>query len=477
MSILSQSKHLDSEDIKDLILIIDLAFDQVTIADNKGFITKVYKPPEITFGIHDMVGMNVRDLEKAGVLSKSITLTVLNSKKQETFIQDIQNGKRIMATAIPIFDENKNLKKVITFSRDITLCHDLEKRLRESEEMISWYQKEIVRIRNVELCDLIWRSDIMKKVIEITYQVAYTDATVTIYGESGVGKSLLAKFLHKISNRSDNPFITINCGAIPENLIESELFGYEKGAFTGAIKEGKPGYFEFANTGTVFLDEIGDMPLQLQVKLLHVIQDREVYRIGGLKPTKLDIRIITASKKNLRDEVSKGSFREDLFYRLNVIPITIPPLRQRKEDIPVMVEKFLDKYGIRYHKRKTLSPFIMDMVMKHDWPGNVRELENYIERLVIICNSDVISENDLPKTFLEEICRNEFSIPVLPNETMSFKRIKESAEKQLIIEASKNMKSTRQLAQLLGVNQSTIVRKLKKYKIDIDSLKKPVQHE
>lgn len=469
MSVLSQSNHLNPEDIKDLMLIISLAFDQVTISDNKGFIKKVYNPPEITFGIPDIVGMNVRDLEKAGVLSKSITLTAINSKKQETFIQDIQNGKRIMATAVPIFDKNNNLKKVITFSRDITLCSDLEKRLRESEEMISWYQKEIVRIRNVELDEFIWRSDTMKKVIEIVHQVAHTDATITIYGESGVGKSLLAKLIHKNSNRSSNPFISVNCGAIPDNLIESELFGYAKGAFTGAVKEGKPGYFEYANTGTVFLDEIGDMPLQLQVKLLHVIQDREVYRIGGLKSTKLDIRIITASNKNLREEVSKGSFREDLFYRLNVIPITIPPLRERKEDIPVMVEYFLDKFSIRYHKRKKLSPMIMDMIMKYNWPGNVRELGNYIERLVIICNSDVINENDLPNSFLEEICGNEI-LPVLPNEPMSLKKVKELTEKQMIIEASKNLKSTRQLARLFGVNQSTIVRKLKKYNIEFDLL-------
>ena len=468
MSVLSQLSHLNPEDIKDLMLIIGLAFDQVTISDNKGFIKKVYNPPEITFGIRDMVGMNVKDLEKNGVLSKSITLTAINSKKQETFVQDINNGKRIMATAVPIFDNNNDLKKIITFSKDITHCSDLEKRLRESEEMISWYQKEIVRIRNVELDDFIWRSDTIKKVIEMAHQVAYTEATVTIYGESGVGKSLLAKFIHKNSNRRSNPFISVNCGAIPENLIESELFGYAKGAFTGAVREGKPGYFEHANTGTVFLDEIGDMPLHLQVKLLHVIQDREVYRIGGLNPTKLDIRLITASNKNLREEVSKGSFREDLFYRLNVIPITIPPLRERKEDIPVMVEYFLDKFSIRYHKRKKLSPMIMDKIMKCNWPGNVRELENYIERLVIICNSDIITENDLPNSFLEEICGNEI-LPVLPKDAMSLKEVKEITEKQMIIEACKNSKSTRQLARLFGVNQSTIVRKLKKYNIDFNS--------
>jgi transcriptional regulator with PAS, ATPase and Fis domain len=232
-------------------------------------------------------------------------------------------------------------------------------------------------------------------------KVAVTTTTVLITGETGTGKELVAHAIHRNSNRRDNPFIKINCAAISENLLESELFGYEKGAFTGAVST-KPGRFELADRGTLFLDEIGELPLDMQVKLLRVIQDHEFERVGGLKTIKVDVRLLAATNRNLFQEVKNGRFREDLFYRLNVFPLHLTPLRERKEDVPVLVEYFLEKFNRKLEKEiKAIDGPVMDLFIKYEWPGNIRELENIIERLVLIASGNTISMDDIPPEIAE----------------------------------------------------------------------------
>ncbi|MBM7615886.1 sigma-54 interaction domain-containing protein [Alkaliphilus hydrothermalis] len=301
----------------------------------------------------------------------------------------------------------------------------------------------------------------MGEVLHTASNVASVISTVLILGESGVGKEVVAKLIHKLSKRNDKALISINCGAIPENLIESELFGYETGAFTGAQRKGKAGLIELAHEGTLFLDEVGELPLNLQVKLLRVIQEKKLMRLGGLSETEVDVRIIAATNKNLFKMVQEGKFRSDLYYRLNVVPIEIPPLRKRRADIIPLCYYFIEKYNRKYRCNKELTPEVEDIFKRYSWPGNVRELENVIERLVVTTQMDEIDEKNLPLFFIEdnqsvyERVKLEGIIPL--------KEAFEALERKLIERAYKKYKNTYEMAEALGVNQSTVVRKIHKY--------------
>jgi transcriptional regulator with PAS, ATPase and Fis domain len=297
--------------------------------------------------------------------------------------------------------------------------------------------------------------------MEIVARVASFDVSVLITGESGVGKEVIANAIHQQSQRSKGPLIKVNSGAIPETLLESELFGYDHGAFTGARKQGKPGMFELANEGTLFLDEIGDIPYSLQGKLLRALQDREIMRIGGVKPTPVDVRIVAATNKNLEEMVKKGTFRDDLYYRLNVVAIDIPPLRERKEDIPMFVLHFLEKMNKKHQHNKHISPEVIDALMLYSWPGNVRELENVVERMIIMTEGDEITMKHLPIQIKSHIAPEAMSVIG----DSSFKTTIEQTEKQLLKQALQNHKSTREIAKVMKINQSTVVRKLKKYNL------------
>jgi len=268
-----------------------------------------------------------------------------------------------------------------------------KKNLEEEKRALEAELRRVYEKLHVE--GIVGRSREIISVLELVHRVAPTNATVLLRGESGVGKEVFARAIHFLSPRADKPFIAINCGAIPENLLEAELFGYEKGAFTGAYSS-KKGKFELANGGTLFLDEIGELPLQLQVKLLRAIQEKEIERLGGSKPVKVDVRIIAATNRDLESMVREGKFREDLYYRLNVVPIFIPPLRERREDIPVLVQHFLEKFKKEYNKEVSISPEVMDAFIGYEWKGNVRELQNVVERMVILDADGVLTEEDLP---------------------------------------------------------------------------------
>ena len=307
----------------------------------------------------------------------------------------------------------------------------------------------------------------IQKVFELIEKVADTDSTVLITGESGTGKELIAKAIHYNSYRRDNPMVVINCGAIPEALLESELFGHERGAFTGAHKS-RIGRFELANEGTIFLDEIGDMSPNLQVKLLRVLQEQKFERVGSTRTIKVDIRIIAATNKNLISAVNKSTFREDLYYRLNVIPIKVPPLRHRKSDIPLLVDFFLKKFNEEKRKYvKEFSPEAMDALRQYDWRGNVRELENLVERVIILANGDEIELEDIPASMkgrARTIESLEATIP--PKDGIPFDHAVEEYEKRLILQAlSETDWITTKAAKLLNINRTTLIEKMKKKRL------------
>lgn len=308
---------------------------------------------------------------------------------------------------------------------------------------------------------IIIESSRMKEIESIIKKISHVDSTVLLLGESGVGKSMLAKFIHKLSNRFNKPFVSINCGSIPESLMESELFGYEPGTFTGGKKEGKIGLFEAANEGTIFFDEIAELPLNLQTKLLEVLQERKFRKVGGTEYKYVNIRIITATNKDLLALTKQKLFREDLFYRLNVIPITIPPLRERKEDIPKLVNSFLEKYNNKYGLYRQIDNDTMHYLTNSNWPGNIRELENYIERVVVTNTTTPL--NDMLNIYQGVEIIGE---KILVTDLIPLKKAKKMLEKELISKAYKLYGSTYKAAKALKVDQSTIAKKIKEYSIE-----------
>ena len=341
---------------------------------------------------------------------------------------------------------------------------------------------------NLELksLNIIGESKPIRDVFDVVARAAGSQSTVMIYGESGTGKELIARALHMNSPRASKPFIAVNCGAIPHELLESELFGYEKGSFTGAVNT-RIGRMELANQGTIFFDEIGDMPNSLQVKLLRVLAEREIDRIGSTKPTPIDIRVITATHRNLEESIKEGSFREDLFYRLNIIPINLPPLRERKTDIPLLAEHFLKRFN-QTAIPKTISDEAMQFLVNYSWPGNIRELANFIERMVVLSIGSTITPRDLPEKvlgdtpkekwqpseedeqgnpaqILQQSLRQAFHVGI-PEEGINLKKTVEEFEKELLLEAlEKTGWVKNKAANLLGLNRTTLVEKLKKMKI------------
>jgi transcriptional regulator with PAS, ATPase and Fis domain len=304
---------------------------------------------------------------------------------------------------------------------------------------------------------------VMEKILNIAQRVAATESTVLIMGESGTGKELVARYIHAHSRRSNNPFIAVNCGAIPADLLESEMFGHKRGAFTGAVGS-RMGMFQLANGGTIFLDEVGEMTQQLQVKLLRVLQEREIRPVGADRTIKVDVRVIAASNRDLATEVERGRFREDLFYRLQVIPVVLPPLRERRSDIPILVQYFLDKYNGKGEGRPCrIADDAMVHLWEYDWPGNVRELENLIERLVILSDDGVIRVDNLPPNIRSFISEKKIPRPTLTEEGIDLNQAVEEFEYRLIDEALRRTKGNKQAAaRLLGLKRTTLVAKLRR---------------
>jgi PAS domain S-box-containing protein len=461
------SKELDLfKNMKNwLDTVIDSSYDGLWICDHEGKVIRVNRASERINSVkpEEVIGKNVRDLMGEGLFDKSVTLEVLKRKTSVTMIQQIKGGKRILVTGNPIFNENGDVAFVLTNERDITELDHLRSQLQETQALAKRYISKLseLEMKGVDLSNIIFRSEEMEKTVEMTLRVSQVGSTVFLLGESGVGKGMIAKLIHKHSDRSSGPFIRVDCVGIPDSLIESELFGYEKGAFTGARTEGKLGFFELANKGTLFLDEIGEIPLTSQSKLLSFLEDHQIIRVGGTKPREVDVRVIAATNKNIEEMVSSKLFRQDLYYRLNVIPIHIPPLRERRADILPLVFHFLEKFNKAYQKNKRLSPEAVDTLSRYDYPGNTRELANLIERLVVVSENDHIEVRDLPSTVTGYVSKT-VPYPFL-SENIPLKDALERCQGLIIERAIKKCGSQREAAKILKIDQSTISRKIKRY--------------
>ncbi len=450
---------------KDMEDILESFYDGIGIIDQNGTLLRVNTSYERITGLskkNNNVGRNVRQLEEEGSVSKAVALMVLEQKKPVTIVQRINTGKEILITGNPVFDEKGHVYRVVCNIRDINelnILRELNGQDEKNREAL-----ELKELRAKQLCHdvLIYKSRAMQKIFELTLKVAKVDSNVLITGDSGVGKEIIAKIIHKASPRAQKSFLQINCGAIPENLLESELFGYAGGAFTGAKSKGKMGYFELSDGGTLLLDEIGELPLNLQVKLLRAIQEREIFRVGGTTPYKFDVRIITATNKNLEEMVLSGLFRADLFYRLNVVPISIPQLSERIDDIIPLAVHFIEKFNEKYKTNKRFEPEVLLAFEQHKWPGNVREMENLIERLVIIIDDEVIGLHHLPIINNDQVASG-LNIEVL--NPIPLRAASEILEKKLILKALQLFGSTRKAAKILGVSHPTVIRKAQKYNL------------
>ncbi|MGE7185550.1 sigma-54 interaction domain-containing protein [Peribacillus sp. NPDC006672] len=417
----------------------------------------------------ELIGRSVFELEKEGVFKPSVTKMVLDKKQNVNVIQDVGDGKGVAAGHL-ILDENGELKYAIAFGYDIPDFdyYSSKIKIEELESTLRFYLHELQKlktklVRTKEVPSFIGQSkvhDILKETIE---KVAGVKTTVIITGETGVGKTLIAERIHDLSEQKDRPFIHLNCAAIPESLLESELFGYKKGAFTGANANGKAGLVKLAENGTLFLDEIGDLPLHLQPKLLQLLQNKTYMPIGASDMVKADVRIITATNCNLENMVKEGKFRADLYYRLHILPIHVPPLRERKEDIFYLLQHNLERFNFLHNHKRTFSTKLVEMLQNYHLPGNVRELENIVEQLVIMAKGDVISIDDLPKRLVVSAFEQE--IPISPNEGNSLHEVLERVETRMITHAFHHYKTTRDAAKALGVSQSLFMRRLAKYAI------------
>lgn len=460
---LDHTRRLSSE----LTAIIESSFDGIYVTDGNAKTIRVNQAYERITGIKagEVVGRTMHDLVAERFFNQSVTLKVLESGRSESIVQKVRTGKTVMVTGTPFVDDTGRISLVVTNVRDVTELHRLQRELKTMESLQTRYREELQRLKGAAAgtSRYIIQSKKMTDVYELAMRLAQVDSTVLIQGESGVGKEVVADMIHTNSSRKDKAFLKISCAAIPEHLLESELFGYSPGAFTGASKKGKAGLFEMANQGTLLLDEIGEMPLSLQAKLLRVVQEKQCLRIGSSEPVDVDVRIIAATNRDLEAMVNRKTFRKDLFFRLNVVPLHVPPLRERKEAIVSFVRHFLERCNKKYGFSKQIDSNAMDMFYNYSWPGNVRELENLVERVVVVTPGDMIGLENLPSHMGSQICRDPGSLLTHGSLKASLAEIEKSIIKEVLLEH----RSTRKAARILGVDQSTVVRKAKRYQIDL----------
>ncbi len=480
--------------------IFNASFDEVFVTDGNGVTLRVNEATERLYGLSqkELVGKTVYELERQRVFYPSVTAMALREKKRLTILQTTLDGRRLLTTANPVFDQEGQIIQVISNAKDMS---DVPLTGGQIADFSGISAASPASPGSAGRAAIAASSPAMQTVLALVHKVAQTDALILLLGETGAGKDLMAEFIHQCSRggrRARGPqgaFVRVDCAAIPDTLLESELFGYERGAFTGAKKEGKHGHIELAEGGTLFLDEIGEIPLHLQGKLLHVLQQRTFIRIGGTRRISVNARIIAASNRDLAQMVEAGTFRADLYYRLNVVPIRIPPLRERKEDIVALARTLLSKFADRHHlTRKTLHQDALDCLLAYAWPGNVRELENLMERLAITVDEEIITREHLPDAMrkpwpracaadekrvaggaayaTDEKCvvaraADEGRVAagadddILTPEPLAAQMAK--FEKEVFARAARRFPSTYAIAKELEISQPTVVRKLKRY--------------
>ena len=435
--------------------------DDMMLSDAEGVILWVSENYEKNFGFAhgSIVGKSAFDLEQDGTFDPCITAEVLRQKKKITTTQTINRvHKNVMTVGIPLFDKGGALKYAVCFNTvSMEQINVIQQNYRNLQNSLQQYTQEIAELRiRATSTSIVVKSAAMQRLWTLIQNTANTKANILITGETGVGKSAIAKAIHNMSSRANGPFIEVNCAVLHENLIESELFGYEKGAFTGAASGGKIGKIELANHGTLFLDEIGELPHHIQSKLLQLIQEKTIERLSGTRRIELDFRLLVATNRNLEEEVQRGLFRSDLFYRLNVIRIHIPPLRQRPEDILPLAHQFLERFCGEYGKQLALSPRFVAFLEQYPWPGNVRQLENLMERLVITAQDPILDVTALPVEFTG-------GDTPLPAPTGTLAERMDAFEGQIIRDSYRRCGTTVAVAKELGISQATAARKIAKY--------------
>ncbi|MFY4776608.1 sigma-54 interaction domain-containing protein [Metabacillus sp. RGM 3146] len=453
----SNSKHAEilEFDKEVLLNILNYSSDEIYILNMDLEIIYVNKMCEQHYGLRqkEVIGKHNDYFLEKGYWTPSVIPLVLEKKNTVTLSQTTHTGKELITTAIPIFNPvNGQMDFIFITAREKNYISIFQQ---------STQEKKISHNAQILPKSFLTIDDQMSAIIEFCKKVAPVDTNILIQGESGTGKGVLAKYIHDLSNRKNGPFLAINCAAIPEDLLESELFGYSNGAFTGALKNGKIGLLETANKGTIFLDEIGEISLKFQTKLLQVLQDHSFFPVGGREQKKVDVRIIAASNRNLLEMVNTKQFREDLYYRLNVIDIQIPPLRNRKNDIPLLTDYFLTKFNHKYQVNRSISPSVLDVFTTYHWPGNIRQLENIMERLVITSES-MIQLDDLPPQLLpvKKTIHSRQADDSLPT-------ILEETERKLIIDSYSKHKSSRKVAKDLSISQTKAVKLIRKYCVNV----------
>ena len=447
---------------QDLLGMIDRSYDAVCIADGQSRILLLNQAFEKVMGIpiREIIGRKILDLVDEGFTDTAATKRVLETGEQATVSINTRNGRQVLSTGVPVYGPNKRIRRVYCNLRDITDLIRLREQYSVTQKMASRYLHELQNLRTSQAAEarFVTRNQKMLQLLELSMRMAQVDSSLLFTGESGTGKDELAKLVHEASPRCEKGvLVKVNCAAIPENLMESEFFGYESGAFTGARSGGKPGYFEIADQGTLFLDEIGELPLAMQAKLLTVLQDRQVIRIGGARPISVNCRLISATNRDLEKMVRKGLFREELFYRINVVPIHIPPLRKREDDIPFLLAHFLEQHNRRYNLRIRFSPRAIEALCRYYWPGNVRQLMNLVERLVVTAQNSLIDLEDIPVHLSHQ------AVPVTDSgELMPLKEAVRRFEESLVARALEQFATREEAAVRLGISLSSLSRRLRR---------------
>jgi PAS domain S-box-containing protein len=442
---------------------IENSYDAMSIADCDGKLLLVNPAFEKIMGIKksEALSRTIQSLTNEGITDASAALKAFETGKEESVIINTRSGRQVLSTGVPVHDHNGKIIRVYCNIRDVTELNYLRQKYEQSQRLASEYLFELLEFKRGKTIKFVAHSKLIKRLLETVYRIAIVDSIVLILGESGVGKDLVARIIHEASPRNNTgPFIKINCAAIPADLLESELFGYERGAFTGANKEGKAGYFEIAGKGTIFLDEIGELPKKLQVKLLAVIQDQKITRIGGVKEKDADVRIIAATNRDLEEMVKQGDFREDLYYRLNVVPVIIPPLRERREDIPLLIFHYTELFNHKYNLEIKFSKEAIDVLYKYNWPGNVRELANLVERVVVTSQESLIKPELLPKKYLTRA----HDPAELGTNFNSLSDAVEMYELQFVKNTLEICKTREEAASKLGISLSGLTRRMRRLK-------------
>jgi PAS domain S-box-containing protein/TyrR family helix-turn-helix protein len=442
----------------------------IWIMDGDGVVLRVNPAGEKLIGIkaRDVVGKNIAHLAEKGVIDQALTPHVLKARHPVTkLLYVLKTEKYIMSSGVPVFDENGNIILVVVSEYDMTTLNSLQIQLEELRDVAEKYRDELAHLKLMDFKKhgIISESQEMKQVLNVSLKLARLDVSnILLLGESGTGKGMMAQFIHKSSQRAHNSFIQINCAALPESLLEAELFGFEKGAFTGAGTKGKIGLFELAQNGTILLDEIGDLPLAVQAKLLKCLDEHEIMHLGGLKPIKIDCTIIAATNRDLKARVKAKKFREDLYHRLNAFNIQMPPLRRRPEDIVELANYYLSKYNQEYGMSKRLSLGAINKLQQYSFPGNVRELKNILKHAVVMSENTVL-DDIIPESVNTEQGHGKEMSPLTGMQPPGLSEQLNSFEKSILEHAIRKYKTTRQMAKVLKTSQSRIARMLKKHQL------------